>query len=514
MRVFLIVIFLLGSLTTAAFAQDFGQSPYSPGASPRGHYLGSQLRSIEEGSYDPYIQDETEFDRLNVQAGRDRDFRDFKALQTRPASINDLMRLQEKEEQKQSRLEAYYSKRTGEMLMQFGYDLFENQKPRKFLSRPIIGVQDDYILGIGDRLIITFLGERSDRELYTVNQDGQVILTEMSPLVAAGKSIAAFRDNLNAAINNVYLDSKAFVSLEHIKNISVSVIGEVGKPGRYQIAPAASVLDVLIEAHGIRKSGSLRRIKRIRGGKTVEMDLYDVLLGENAPRNIGLRDGDRIIVPVIGASIAVAGEVQRPAIYELSRNMLDDPKLKLEQALDYAGGVLAKGHNRFMRGAVKHDGTEIIAQLYPNDKRLLGEGDVLRVDRHVEQQRSGVTLRGAVRNEGLHSLEDASTLSRLLMNKSLLSKDIYPFLGVIERFDPRSLSRKMVAFSPKHVIEGDTDFDLKDQDEVVLLSSQQIEILFDVPQAQDLKTQDEEIENVKYEWHQKRRRLAPQVIIG
>jgi polysaccharide export outer membrane protein len=48
--------------------------------------------------------------------------------------------------------------------------------------------------------------------------------------------------------------------------------------------------------------------------------LYDLLLRGDVSGDINLRSGDVVFIPSIGGLVCVAGEVQRPAIYELKKN--------------------------------------------------------------------------------------------------------------------------------------------------------------------------------------------------
>src|SRR3546814_7931003 len=68
-------------------------------------------------------------------------------------------------------------------------------------------------------------------------------------------------------------------------------------------------------------------------GRAVSIDLYG-LLGIGMPKSIRLQDGDRIIVPVIGDTVAVTGSVARPGIYELRDGAT------VGGILDYAGGAV------------------------------------------------------------------------------------------------------------------------------------------------------------------------------
>lgn len=482
MRILLFVFTLLIGFSSAFADEQRAQGSYDPTISPRNNFLYQQHREVQSA----YVfGEEGSNNNLAYPSGygladEDEEFdtppyiKRFGGKQRRDVS-EDIAVL--------SPIERYYQMRTKEPLAQYGYDVFERYEPRSYLSRPVIGVHGDYVLGVGDKIVVTFLGERTDRDVYTVDQDGLVIIPEIEPIVAGGLSVKDFKESLNGALGVSYHDTKAFVSLERIKNINISIIGEVNRPGRYDISANANVFDVFALAKGIEKTGSLRRIKRIRNGESQIIDLYDSLIAGKAAPNLDLRDGDRIIVPSLGPTIALTGEISRPGIYELSDELLSEPKVSIEEAMDYAGGILTKGQNRIIRSSVHKDGTEKIARLPSMDSDILiGEGDVLRVERYVLTQRDGVSLKGAVRNEGLHSLDETPDLARLLGNKAMFNHDIYPFLGVVRRFDPKTLSQRLIAFSPKAVVEGAENHKLQSADEVILFPKDKlIESLYPKP---------------------------------
>src|SRR5690606_25673594 len=69
---------------------------------------------------------------------------------------------------------------------------------------------------------------------------------------------------------------------------------------------------------GVKEIGSLRNIELKRNGATVsKLDLYDLLLRGDSRADARLQPGDVIFIPPVGATVGLAGEVRRPAIYEL-----------------------------------------------------------------------------------------------------------------------------------------------------------------------------------------------------
>ena len=89
--------------------------------------------------------------------------------------------------------------------------------------------------------------------------------------------------------------------------------GAVAKPGRHEVPGSATLFDALTAAGGVDKLGSLRDIRLIRSGAARPIDFYGLLQGIDGT-DPALRDGDRIVVPPIGPTIAIAGQQRLPAL--------------------------------------------------------------------------------------------------------------------------------------------------------------------------------------------------------
>jgi len=71
-----------------------------------------------------------------------------------------------------------------------------------------------------------------------------------------------------------------------------------------------------------------------------EIDLYDFLLRGNTSNDERLLPGDVVFVPPIGKTAGVAGQVVRPAIYELKRERNVGDLIRL------AGGLLPTAYKK------------------------------------------------------------------------------------------------------------------------------------------------------------------------
>ena len=391
-----------------------------------------------------------------------------------------------------SALEEMYSTRIVDELEQFGYDLFgvpapeTQEKLDRAASVPSGAVQDDFILHSGDEVEVVFSGQRTDRAIYKVNDQGLLLINDFPPIPVSGRAMGQVRISIENAAQNLH-NTQAYISLASVRQIGVLVVGHVKKPGRQTLTVFHTVLDALMEAGGVSKTGSLRQIKLVRSGRGTIIDLYGLLMHGSTNMDLRLRDGDRIIVPPIGPSVALSGHVKRPGIYEIlpaikgmrHRPKQSSEKLSLNEMLDLGGGVLAPGQNRFLRLDVTPQGREIVDEIHEPFKAQFGDGSVLMVAKGQEKRASTVELVGHTRRPGIHALLEVPTLSALLDNDQVLGPKAYPLIGVIERWDEDQMTNKLVDFPLLLVLKGDYDRKLQDGDVVHLFSRQQIASLQD-----------------------------------
>ncbi len=373
--------------------------------------------------------------------------------------------------QEQSAIEVLYSSRIINELEQYGYDLFQNTptNPKDKFSIPAGAIQDNYILSAGDQLNIIMRGQTNSRQDYEIDNQGLLVIENLAPITAAGRSLKSVKEDLNTAIIALH-NSQIFVSLSSIRQIGVVVVGHVHKPGRQNLTSFNTVLDALTESGGVQKTGSLRQIKLVRKGKSYIIDLYQLLMASVTGADKLLQDGDRLIVPPIGPTVAISGGVKRPAIYEVRKG----EKISTHQALSLAGGVLTPGENRYMKLEYTTNGEETVQEISTLATRIFGDGAILMVAQSEQKRSSSITLSGSTRQPGTHDLKKSKTLSGLIKSKKILGKNIYPLIGVIERYDTEELTQSLIPFSPQQVLKKKFDQKLLEDDAVRLFSIEQI----------------------------------------
>lgn len=334
----------------------------------------------------------------------------------------------------------YRTRLEDDSLRQFGYELFRSTST---VSGPLTGqVSDGYILGVGDEIVVNFQGATSDSDTVRVNREGQLIVGQLPPIRAAGRSLGQVRSDIESATRSTLLGTNVFVSVGSVRAITVFVGGEVNRPGQYQLTSLSDVASALARAEGVRRTGSLRRVRVVRGGSAVSVDLYG-LLGIGAPQSVRLRDGDRIIVPVIGDTVAVTGSVARPGIYEMRGSST------VGAILDYAGGAVRPRGSSVSISRINSSGGEAFVRVTGVGQQIVA-GDALVVTAgSAGGAVNRVSLQGNVINPGPRPLPAAPTVRDMLGSIYDVKADTYLPMAVLIRRDPQSGSR---VFQPVNLL--------------------------------------------------------------
>jgi protein involved in polysaccharide export with SLBB domain len=379
-------------------------------------------------------------------------------------------------------LEKYYEERSGVTLDQFGYNLLVNSKPPLQKTGKTLGeVQDTYILGSGDEISVTIRGQENLKSSVQVSSDGQLIIEDLAPISAAGRTIKNVREELQSLLGDYY-NTDIFLSLTKTKQLNIRITGNVTTPGDITLSSYDTVMDALIAAGGVSKTGTLRQIKIIRGNSSSIIDLYGLLVFGSATSDITLRDGDTIQVGPIGPTIAISGAVKRAGIYEIppafnalwKENGETSQKLSLDDLLMLSSGPLAPGKLRYIRLTPDHMGRDTTEDIKETDLKIFRDGDILTILKGKEVRTNAVELSGNTRADGVYSIKDTPSLSYLLSDETILTQDTYPLIGIVERWNPSQLSTELISFSPKKIINGEADIRLRESDRVMLFTRAEI----------------------------------------
>jgi polysaccharide biosynthesis/export protein len=372
-----------------------------------------------------------------------------------------------------SEVEKAYSGRADAPLALFGREIFASPPPAG--APPLGAEREDRRLGVGDEVQVTLRGQRSSGRRYTVDTAGLLIVDDLRPVAAAGLTLAELRAELETAVAESMPHTEIFVSLTALRRIGVLVLGEVARPGRVQTDGRASVLDALLAAGGVTRNGSLRSIRLLGRQGERDIDLYDLLFAGDGGATAALDEGDRIVVPPLGPTFAVAGAVKRPAVYELPRASPPQEDA-LASVLALAGGPLRPGTDGAILFSFGPDGRETTRLIGPDEPYRPADGDLLLVGAGGAARHGAVEMAGHVGQPGPRSLEAAPTLGSLLADTELLPDTYLPF-AVLLRIEPGTLARSLRAVDLDAVLEGRDDADLSEGDVLVVLGGEDVAFL-------------------------------------
>ncbi|WP_199553916.1 SLBB domain-containing protein [Sandaracinobacteroides hominis] len=379
-------------------------------------------------------------------------------------------RLQLRELYTPTEVERDYRRRLNEPeLRQFGYDFFQSAPSPTGVRSGAIG--DDYVLGIGDEIQVSFRGATNRNQTVRVDRDGRIVAGDLRPIQAAGRSLGSVRADLAAETRKTMLATDVYVSVGEVRSISVFVGGEVERPGQYSLTSLADVGTALAQAGGVRRSGSLRQVRLVRaGGGTVSVDLYG-LLGIGAPPAVKLRDGDRVIVPVIGPTVAVTGAVTRPGIYELKG------PASVGAVVAFAGGAIRQRGGQVVISRIGPDGTESFVRAATAGGSVIG-GDAVQVVGGSPGGTTGrVQLAGNVDNAGARPLVAAGTVAELVGSPQDLRRDSYQMAAVLLRRDPSSGARVFEVLNLARELRERPSTSLQSDDQLFVFSRSDIEFM-------------------------------------
>ena len=360
----------------------------------------------------------------------------------------------------------------GTPLRQYGYAMFA-ANVSTFAPVDDIPVGPDYVMGPGDDLTINVWGAVDSTLIRTVDRNGRIVLPKVGDLRIWGLTFSQADRLIRDELARYFRGFQTSVTMGRLRTVSVNVVGEVCQPGVYTLSSLATVTNALYSAGGPTKLGSLREVRLLRSNVQVaRIDLYDFLQRGDRTRDYRLESGDTIFVPTVGDVVAVAGEVKRPAIYEIQTGT------RLADVVTLAGGVTPTSYLKRVQ----------IVRAVPNAERatldvdltghylkgdeasnpLINAGDLVLIHPADPRVYNIVKVDGAVRYPGAYELKPMMRISQLLPSDKLLP-EAYTERVEIARRRP-DLSMEVLSIDLKKAWGGDANQDLllKPLDEVTV----------------------------------------------
>jgi len=357
----------------------------------------------------------------------------------------------------------------------FGASLFQNAS-LSFEPNLRIATPQSYIVGPDDEIIIDIYGASADNYKLRVSPEGTVKVQNLAPIFVSGLTIEAAEQRIIGRLRQAYQGlnrpgsgTYANISLGQIRSIRITIVGEVVRPGTYTISSLASAFNALYLAGGPNpETGSFRKIGIIRTNRVVRtIDLYDFLLRADQRDNIRLQDQDVIRIADYDVRVELAGQIRRPAIYEVL------PGETLKTVLGFAGNYTDEAYtasislrrNTARERKIFSITQDELATFIPQ------RGDKYTIGRILERFENRVQLTGAVMRPGEFALETGlTTVKELIQRADGLRKDAFTNRANIFR-ERDNMDTENISFDVAKLLRGEiADIPLLRQDSVVIQS--------------------------------------------
>jgi len=337
-------------------------------------------------------------------------------------------------------------------LVHFGHDLFAPRTDVEVVLENMPAVPG-YVIGPGDEVVVRMWGRMEGTQRLTIDRDGKIFFPKLGSFHVAGKTFEELKTFLKGKISGIK-EVSSDVSLGRMKGVRVSVIGEVRAPGWYDVSSLHTALQALSLASGVKDIGSLRRIELRRGGKTIEtIDLYDFLLKGDSRSDLRLLQGDTIFVPVVGRLVVIAGEVRRPAIYEMR-----DEKPLLDMVKVAGGFAPSAWKQRVLVERLEGNASRVVLDASVEDlengkaKLELSDGDIVRVFPILPIDVNGITLEGNVNRPGKYELKPGMTVGSLLKDATDFLPETYFDYALLTRLVPPDLHKEVIPVNLREIV--------------------------------------------------------------
>lgn len=346
-------------------------------------------------------------------------------------------------------------------LTQFGYNFFRPESTG-FPPQTDVPVGDDYLVGPGDVINLQLWGSVTGSHDLEVSRSGEIFLPRGGAVRVWGVPFGRLQELFRSHLSKELKDFQLNVNMGKLRLMKIFVVGEVKYPGGYNVSSLSTVINALSAAGGPTKNGSLRYITVRRQGKPpVEVDLYHFFLKGDKSCDVRLLPGDTIFVPVLRRVSGVAGNVRRPAIFELKHENT------LTELLAMAGGINPTGYlQRIQIVRVKAHDKKLVNDFnvdpHGSTKKFLDITGAIKIENFdmVRIFQIDTTLRDQVRLEGYVLRPGDYALKKGMRVKDLIGQDnilpeTYNKVAVITRLYPPDFHAEKFSIDLGKALNGD-----------------------------------------------------------
>lgn len=234
-----------------------------------------------------------------------------------------------------------------------------------------VAAKPEAVLGVGDTLRITvYQNPDLTVDAARISENGQINFPLIGNVAIGGLTTPAAEQKIAKMLRDggFVLRPQVTIQVAQIRSSVISILGQVGKPGRYPIEVVGSKVSEMVAAAGgvVPGGADVVTLVGMRNGRSIKLDIDmpAILQSGKSELDLSVENGDIIYVDR-APSAYIYGEVQKPGQFRLERGM------NLMQAIAQSGGLTLRGTQRGIkvhrRGA---DGAVSVGDIDLNDPVL------------------------------------------------------------------------------------------------------------------------------------------------
>ncbi len=319
----------------------------------------------------------------------------------------------------------------------FGHSWLEADSLSVYQPNTVVNVPDNYVIGVGDEISVAIFGASQLDAKFIVDESGSINPQGLARLYLKGLNWGQAKELLARRFSSFYIfrREQIAITLSQPRQVVVNLLGEVQRPGSYNLVATNTALNALIAGGGVRPVGSVRNIRLAYGDRQRTLDLYKLMDDPTVQFSFYLEDNVVIQVPSSGAIVEIAGAVKRPMKYELLEGE------NISDLLRYAGGLTGDANTDFLQIKRFVGNRQMIIDISESEwkknsaRTLLKDGDVVMIRTIGHELKNYVAVEGAVFFPGDYDLEATTTVSQLI-HKAVPSREARLDVAFLLRLNP------------------------------------------------------------------------------
>jgi polysaccharide export outer membrane protein len=161
---------------------------------------------------------------------------------------------------------------------------------------------DSFVIGDDDVLAINVWKDPDLTKQVTVRTDGKISLPLIGDIQAAGRTPLQLETELTDRLKSFMTEPQVTVIVQEIHSLKFNILGQVIKPGSYQLTAGTTIVDAIAIAGGFKDFAKKKGVYVLRanpsGGEShYDFNYQDFIKGKNTKLNIVLKSHDTVVVP-------------------------------------------------------------------------------------------------------------------------------------------------------------------------------------------------------------------------